>query len=87
MDKEIAVSLLKKGISEILEMDADQIDENEEFLSLGISSFEAVRLMNMLKDEFTKYNNGEELDIDPAAIFEYQTIAELAEHLITLIHK
>lgn len=54
--------------------EVDMIDENENFMHLGISSVHALTIINSLKKKL-------DLEISPVALLEYKTISDFAEYL------
>ncbi len=50
--------------------------ENENFLRMGVSSIQAIKVINTLKKRF---------NIDPVVIFEYSTIMDLSEFLEDIV--
>jgi len=69
------IELIKEEMAAILACSPEEIDENENFLSMGVSSIQAVKIINKLKNKLG-------IDISPAVIFEYQTIQELVAYLL-----
>lgn len=74
MEKLEIVEILKKEIADVMETTADMIDDDENFMRLGIDSVEAIQLMNKVKSTF-------DIEVSPVAIFEYKTINEFAEYI------
>ena len=74
MEKEKIILIIKEKISEIINIPVEDIDEEENFMKLGINSIEAMDIISSL---------GEELDIEisPVAIFEYKTIEMFADYI------
>lgn len=78
MNKEQLIDYMKKTLAEIIGCNNDDIDENTSFFKLGITSIQALKVINKMK---TKLN----VDINPAAIFQYKCISDLADYFLTLI--
>lgn len=74
MDKAEIIEVLKKEIAEAMDTTVDEIDEDENFMRLGIDSVDAIQLMNKVKHTF-------DVEVSPVAIFEYKTISEFAEYI------
>lgn len=62
-------------LCEELNVEAQEIDVNEPFVNLGVSSRQAVVLMGDLE-------NWLGFEIDPSLAWEYPTIQDLSEYLI-----
>ena len=74
MSKEDIIELLKAEIALVLNQDPDSIDEEVNFLKVGISSVQALKIINRVRKKL-------EIEINPVALFEYKTIAEFAGYL------
>ncbi|REJ12382.1 MAG: acyl carrier protein [Paenibacillaceae bacterium] len=74
MTKEELVRLIKSEIAGVIGQEPDDLDEETNFFRLGISSVQALKMMNRLRKNL-------EIDISPVALFEYRTIAEFAAYL------
>ena len=74
MTKEDIVELLKTEIAWTLNQDPDSIDEEVNFLKVGVSSVQALKIINRVRKKL-------EVEINPVALFEYKTIAEFAAYL------
>lgn len=74
MKKTEIIEILKQEIADALETTVDMIDEDENFMRLGIDSVDAIQLMSKVKRTF-------DIDVSPVAIFEYKTISEFAEYI------
>lgn len=77
MDKQEMINFMKETLSEVMGEDIADIDENTSFFKLGISSVDALKTMNVVGRKLN-------IEIDPAAMFEYKNITEMAEYLQTL---
>ena len=75
MNKEEIIELIKTQVANELEIDVDTIDEDENFMRLGLDSVHAMTIMNIIKRELN-------VEISPVAIFEYRTISDFAEYLV-----
>lgn len=74
MNKEEIMDLIKEEIAAVLGQGAESIDENVNFLKIGVSSVQALKIINRIRRKL-------EVDINPVAMFEYKTIAEFAGYL------
>lgn len=74
MNTEEIIEGIKKEIADILKIDTDMIDDDENFLKIGISSVQALKIINKMRKKLG-------VDINPAAMFEYKTIAQFAGYL------
>lgn len=78
MDKEQLINYMKMTLAEIIGRDADDIDENTSFFKLGITSVQALKVINKMRKKLN-------VEINPAAIFQYKCISDLAAYFLTLI--
>ncbi len=74
MTKEQLCDYLKNSLAEIMSVDVDDLDENSSFFKLGVTSIQALKVINKMRRTL-------DVEINPAAIFEYKCINELAEYL------
>ncbi len=74
MSKEEIIILLKEELAAAMNNDPDNIDEDENFMRLGITSIGALKIINTMRKKL-------DIEISPVAIFEYKTLSELAEYL------
>ena len=58
-----------------LQIPAEQVDPEASFMRLGLTSLQSMRIVNRLRTELNMH-------IDPVALFEYETVEELAEFLV-----
>ena len=77
MTKEEMLGVLKGEIARVVHRDADLIDDDEKLLEMGVSSIQAIKIINQVKRRLN-------VDINPVVIFEYNRINRLAEYLVTL---
>ena len=71
------IQLIKEEITNILQSPLEDIDETINFLRLGISSINTLKIINRLRKKL-------DVDINPIAMFEYKTIADFADYLCEL---
>ncbi|MCL2841164.1 MAG: acyl carrier protein [Defluviitaleaceae bacterium] len=74
MKKQELISYIKEELGIILEMDSSSIDEYENFLKLGLSSLQSLKIVNRLQNKL-------DIEINPIAMFEYKSIDTFAEYL------
>lgn len=74
MDQHEIKQILTEEIATELGMPAEQIDDQASFMRLGISSVQALKVVNRLRKRI-------DMDINPVAIFEFKTIDDIAEYL------
>ncbi|MDQ0191712.1 acyl carrier protein [Paenibacillus wynnii] len=74
MNRDEIVELMKTEIAAILGQEPDDIDENVNFLKIGVSSIQALKIINRARKKL-------DIDISPVALFEYKTISEFAGYL------
>jgi acyl carrier protein len=77
MTKEAILDVLKNEIGRVVQREADMIDDDEKLLEIGVSSIQAIKIINQVKKRLN-------VDINPVVIFEYNRIDRLAEYLVTL---
>jgi polyketide synthase PksL len=77
MEKKCIEEYLKAALAKTMECDVEDIDENTSFFKLGVTSIQALKVINNMRKAL-------DVEINPAAIFEYKCIAELAEYLESL---
>ncbi len=73
MKKEELMELAKEKISEVVGFEPEEIDEHKNFLKMGISSIQAVKIINLIQKDL-------DLDLNPAVMFEYETLVELIDY-------
>lgn len=74
MNKAEIIVFIKNEIAEALEKKSQSIDEDMNFMKIGISSIKTLKIIN-------KMSRALEIDINPVAMFEYTTIEEFAGYL------
>ena len=74
MNKDQIIELLKSEVAAVINDDKNNIDEDENFMRLGISSVSALKIINSVGKKL-------EVEISPVALFEYKTLSEFAEYL------
>ena len=79
MTSENIIQMITEEIADALEVPVSEISPDEDFMEMGLTSLEAIKLINTIKDRFNLP------DIGPALIFEYHSIHELSEHLYGMI--
>ena len=78
MNREQLIDYMKSALAETMAIDIDDIDENTSFFKLGVTSIQALKVINKMRRKL-------DVEINPAAIFEYKYISDLADYLMTLI--
>ncbi len=78
IDKEQIIGFIKDEIALVLNQNSDSIDEHVNFLRIGISSIQTLKIINRIRKKL-------EIDINPIAMFEYKTIAEFSGYLFECI--
>lgn len=74
MSKQEIADYMRELMAEATGEIKENIDENTNFFKIGISSINALKIMNKLR----KHLN---VEINPVAMFEYKTIAEMSDYL------
>jgi len=75
MDIEQLMDLAKKRISEVVGLHPSEINEDESFLKMGISSIQAVKIINLMQKDL-------DMELNPAILFEYETLGELVDYFL-----
>lgn len=78
MNKDYISEFIKTEIAAIINESVEDIDENANFLRLGVSSVQALKVINKLRKNLR-------VDINPVAMFEYKTISELSDYLVQCV--
>lgn len=73
-DEEI-MGLIKEQIGAVVGFDASDIDDNQSFMKMGISSIKTFMITNRISDQLG-------IDLDPTAMLEYKNIASLYQHIV-----
>lgn len=68
------IEIIKEQVANILNQSPDEIDEDEKLLRMGITSIQAIKIINRIRLALN-------VDINPVAIFEYKTISAFAGYL------
>nr|WP_145404175.1 acyl carrier protein [Paenibacillus xylanexedens] len=74
MTREEIEGFMKSEIAAALNQEPEDIDEETNFLKIGISSVQALKIINRTRKHL-------QVDISPVALFEYKTITEFASYL------
>lgn len=74
MDEEHIKAVLTKLIAAELGTAPGEIDEQASFMRLGVSSVQALKIINRLRKELG-------VDINPVALFEFKTIEDISAYL------
>lgn len=67
-------SVLTREIAAELGMAPDEVDDQASFMRLGISSVQALKVINRLRKQLT-------IDVNPVALFEFKTIEDISDYL------
>lgn len=74
LNTEDIMGFIKAEIATVLNQDTDLIDEDANLLKIGVSSVQALKIINRIKNKL-------DIDINPIAMFEFKTISALAGYL------
>lgn len=77
VEKEQWMDFIIERLAEVLDMDIEDIDPEEDFFSLGLSSIKAIKVISSLKELTEK-------EIDLALIFDCENVNDLVETLHAL---
>lgn len=80
MKKEEIIELIKTQLANVLGMDVDDIDDNVSFYKLGVTSVQALKVVNRVRKSLT-------VDVNPVAMFEYKCVEELADYLVEVVNE
>lgn len=72
--KEQMTHFIKEQIASVIQLNPDLLDDNTSFIKCGISSVQAIMIINKIKKKL-------QLDLNPIAMFEYKNISELSNYL------
>lgn len=75
MQKKEIVDLIKGHLASVLGIEPDEVDENVSFFKLGISSVQALKVVNRVRKALN-------VEVNPVAIFEYKCVEDLANYLV-----
>ena len=74
MDQEYFKTILCREIAVELSMAPEEIDDQATFMRLGVSSVQALKIVNRLRKQL-------DIDINPVALFEFKTVDEFSGYL------
>lgn len=74
MDSEEIKNVLTQEIAAELGTAPEEIDETASFMRLGVSSVQALKVINRLRRRL-------EIDVNPVALFEFKTIEDISDYL------
>lgn len=74
MQKEAIKDVLVDEIATELAIDADSVDDDASFMRLGVSSIQALKIINRMRQRL-------DLDINPVALFEFKTVDEISNYV------
>lgn len=74
MDQEYFKTILCREIAAELSISPEDIDDQATFMRLGVSSVQALKIVNRLRKQL-------EIDINPVALFEFRTIEDFSGYL------
>ena len=74
MTKEEISTCIKDEIASILEINPNSIDERDDFLKLGLSSVQSLKIVNRIKKKL-------DMEINPVAMFEFKSVSRLSDYL------
>lgn len=67
-------ALLTREIAAELSMAPEEVDDQASFMRLGLSSVQALKVINRLRKQLP-------IDVNPVALFEFQTIEDISDYL------
>lgn len=73
-NREQIASCIREQIASVTQTDPKGLDENMSFIKCGISSIQAIMIINRIKKNL-------KLEINPVAMFEHKNISELSLYL------
>jgi len=82
MDEATVNQYIRCQIAGMLGMAEAEIQDSDNLLGLGISSLQAVRLINSLRAYIGSLKGVADVEINPAVIFECQSILDLSRYVM-----
>lgn len=74
MTKQEISLLMRQNLGQMLKLDPDDIEEDENFFNLGVSSVQALKIVNLMRRQV-------DVEINPVAMFEFKTIADITDYI------
>lgn len=74
MDQDHIKAVLTREISTELSVSPDEVDDQASFMRLGVSSVQALKIINRLRKELG-------IDVNPVALFEFKTVDDISAYL------
>ncbi|XBX10227.1 SDR family NAD(P)-dependent oxidoreductase [Enterocloster clostridioformis] len=74
------ITTLKKAVAEVLYLESDEIDEDTQFIDLGLDSILGVELVSIINKQL-------KLSVKATKLYEFTTISEFSDFLAGMIHK
>ncbi|RPF22279.1 acyl carrier protein [Myceligenerans xiligouense] len=74
MTKDEIKTVLIKAIAGELSIAPADVEDDEGFMQLGVSSVQALKIVNGLRKEL-------DMDINPVALFEFKTVDDISAYL------
>jgi len=74
------ITTLKKAVAEVLYLESEEIDEDTQFIDLGLDSILGVELVSILNKQL-------KLSVKATKLYEFTTISEFSDFLAGMIHK
>lgn len=74
MDADHIKTVLIKEIATELSIAPGEIDDQSSFMRLGVSSVQALKIINRLRKEL-------DIDVNPVALFEFKTVEDISDYL------
>lgn len=77
MIKSEIIEIIREQVAGVIKQSPDTIDEDEKLMRMGVTSIQAIKIINRIRLAL-------EVDINPVALFEYKTISDFAGYLAEL---
>ncbi len=74
MNKHEISNFIIEELATMLNVEKEDLDADTNFLKIGLSSVQAIKIINKLRKKLNK-------EINPAVIFELKTVNDIAAHL------
>lgn len=74
MDQDHIKAVLTREIATELSVSPDEVDDQASFMRLGVSSVQALKIINRLRKELG-------IDVNPVALFEFKTVDDISAYL------
>lgn len=75
LDDQEIIGVVKEQIGTVIGLDQSDIEENQSFLKMGISSIKTIMIVNRISKKLG-------IELNPTVMFEYKNVASLSQFII-----